>query len=146
MSVSIQQGDRLKGFSRDVTAERIAAYADASGDHNPLHLDPEYAKTTQFGGVIAHGMLSMAFVCELMAANFPETWHTGSRMKLRFKAPVFPGETVKVTGEVQSVKETGGVTVAQCSVACLKPDGVEALSGTVSVPLWSPAPSYPSSI
>ncbi len=132
---AIGQGDRLNGFNREVTLERIAEYADASGDHNPLHLDEEYAKTTQFGGVIAHGMLSMAFVCELMAMNFPATWHAGGKMKLRFKAPVFPGETITVNGEVQAIREVDGKPVAQCSVACLKPDGTEALSGTITVPL-----------
>lgn len=130
-----KQGDQLTGFSRGVTTERIAEYAEASGDHNPLHLDPEYAKTTQFGGVIAHGMLSMAFIGELMASNFPETWHRGGKMKLRFKAPVFPGETVTVSGKVQSVKETENGSQGQCSVSCMKPDGTEALSGTITIPL-----------
>ena len=68
-----EPGTPLAGFEREVTEERIRAYAEASGDHNPVHLDHEYAKTTQFGGIIAHGMLSMAFVSELMAANVPDT-------------------------------------------------------------------------
>lgn len=129
----IQVGDRLHGFSRTVTQERIAAYAESSGDRNPLHLDPDYAGTTQFGGVIAHGMLSMAFICELMAMNFPNTWSEGGKLKLRFKAPVFPGETINVTGEIQSVRDIEGKMTAQCAVACVKPDGTEALSGTISV-------------
>lgn len=133
--LTLKEGDQLKGFSREVTLERIAAYADASGDHNPLHLDADYAKTTQFGGVIAHGMLSMAFIGELMAANFPETWHRGGKMKLRFKAPVFPGETIVVSGEVKSVREEEQGQVAQCAIACIKPDGTEALGGTITVPL-----------
>ena len=132
---TLQAGHRLLGFERTVTDARIGAYAEASGDFNPVHLDPGYAKTTQFGGVIAHGMLSMAFVSELMAVNFPQTWHAGGKMKLRFKAPIFPGETVTVFGEVQSVRETETGLVAQCSVGCRKPDGTEALSGTVTVPL-----------
>lgn len=132
---TLSQGQALRGFSREVTPERIAAYADASGDHNPLHLDAGYAQTTQFGGVIAHGMLSMAFVSELMASNFPKTWHSSGKMKLRFKAPVYPGETVEVSGTVQSVKEGADGPIAQCSVSCVKPDGTEALSGTVTVPL-----------
>lgn len=130
-----QAGQQLRGFARTVTDDRVRAYAEASGDFNPVHLDPEYAKTTQFGGVIAHGMLSMAFISELMASNFPETWHRGGKMKLRFKAPVFPGETVTVFGEVQSVRDTETGRVAQCEVGCRKSDGTEALSGTVTVPL-----------
>ncbi len=131
----LKQGDELTGFTREVTLDRIAKYAEASGDHNPLHLDADYASTTQFGGVIAHGMLSMAFIGELMEANFPETWHRGGKMKLRFKAPVYPGETVKVSGEVRSVREVDGTTEAQCSVTCTKPDGTEALGGSITVPL-----------
>ena len=131
----MNKGQELEGFSRAVTRDRIAAYADASGDHNPLHLDDVYAKSTQFGGVIAHGMLSMAFVCELMAVNFPATWHAGGKMKLRFKAPVLPGETVRVTGQVQDIKDSQDGALALCSISCIKPDGVEALSGTFTVPL-----------
>lgn len=125
----------MRGFERTVTTQRIAAYAVASGDHNPLHLDPEYAATTEFGGVIAHGMLSMAFIAELMAANFPDVWHKGAKMKLRFKAPVFPGETVSVFGRVRSVRDDGGAVIVQCDVGCRKPDGTDALSGTVWVPV-----------
>ena len=131
----MNKGQKLQGFSRTVTRERISAYADASGDHNPLHLDDAYAETTQFGGVIAHGMLSMGFVCEVMAANFPGAWHNGGKMKLRFKAPVMPSETIEVAGEVQDVKATDEGSIAVCAVTCVKPDGTEALSGTVSVPV-----------
>jgi acyl dehydratase len=77
----------------------------------------------------------MAFVCEMMATNFPDTWHAGGKMKLRFKAPVFPGETVTVSGEVQSVREIDGNNKAQCSVSCTKPDGTEVISGSITVAL-----------
>ena len=56
-------------------------------------------------------------------------------MKLRFRAPVFPGETVTVYGTVNAVKATEQGEVAVCDVACKKPDGEEALTGTVTVPL-----------
>jgi len=130
-----EAGQPLCGFEREMTATRIKDYADASGDHNPAHLDPEYARTTQFGGVIAHGMLSMAWVSELMAVNFPLTWHSGGKMKLRFRAPVFPGETVTVFGKIDSIRKTEQGEVATCNVGCRKPDGVEALTGTATVPL-----------
>jgi len=47
--------------SREVTDELVRAFAEVSGDHNPIHLDDEFAKTTRFGRRIAHGMLSGAF-------------------------------------------------------------------------------------
>lgn len=133
--MKIEEGQSLKGFEIEMTVDRINAYARASGDLNPVHIDPEYAKGTQFGGVIAHGMLSLAFISELMAINFPESWHKCGTMKVRFRAPVFPDETVTVSGHVTSVKETELGTVAQCDVFCKKPDGKDALTGSITVPL-----------
>ena len=60
-------GDKLSGFKREITQERVNSYAEASGDHNPIHLDTAYAASTQFGTRIAHGMLSLALVTEMLA-------------------------------------------------------------------------------
>jgi 3-hydroxybutyryl-CoA dehydratase len=68
-------GDQLAGFERQISHDRVNAYAEASGDHNPIHLDESYAATTQFGTRIAHGMLSLALVTEMLATSFPNTWH-----------------------------------------------------------------------
>ena len=128
-------GDTLIGFERRVTQERIEAYANASGDFNPIHLDAEFAKTTQFGQRIAHGMLVLAFVSEMLASNFPDTWHSGGRLKVRFRAPVLPGETVAVFGEVTGISNSDGQSVLQLAIGCRKPDGSEAISGEASVPV-----------
>ena len=55
---------------KEITQEMINEYADAIGDHNPIHVDPEFAKTTPFSGTIAHGMLVAASISELMAREF----------------------------------------------------------------------------
>ncbi|HXF51049.1 MAG TPA: MaoC family dehydratase, partial [Dehalococcoidia bacterium] len=78
-------------LSRTVTREAIAAYADAVGDHNPIHVDEAFARTTPFGGVIAHGMLALAYVSETMERAFGERWARSGRLKVRFKLPARPG-------------------------------------------------------
>ena len=132
-------GDALSGFERLVTQDRVNAYAEASGDHNPIHLDEAYAATSQFGTRIAHGMLSLALVAEMLAIEFPNTWHSGGKIKVRFTAPIFPGETVTTYGEITSIDvigdETGGVRTATCAVGCKKPDGKYAVTGRATVPL-----------
>ncbi|TDI92990.1 MAG: hypothetical protein E2O75_02355 [Chloroflexi bacterium] len=132
-------GDALSGFERLVTQDRVNAYAEASGDHNPIHLDEAYASTSQFGTRIAHGMLSLALVAEMLAIEFPNTWHSGGKLKVRFTAPIFPGETVTTYGEITSIDvigdETGGVRTATCTVGCKKPDGTDAVTGRATVPL-----------
>jgi 3-hydroxybutyryl-CoA dehydratase len=126
-------GDALVGFERQITQDRVDAYADASGDHNPIHLDEAYASTTQFETRIAHGMLSLALVTEMLASEFAETWHKGGKLKVRFNAPVFPGEVVVIYGEIISINETDEGTVATCSIGCKKPDGTDAVSGRATV-------------
>ncbi|MEX0763449.1 MAG: MaoC family dehydratase [Dehalococcoidia bacterium] len=128
-------GDLLSSISREVTQERVEAYAEAARDFNPIHLDEQFAAGTQFGRRIAHGMLILAFVSEMLAADFPDTWHTGGRLKVRFKNPVFAGETVTTFGEITAVRDSPAGPVAECTVGCRRPDGFEAVSGQAFVPL-----------
>jgi 3-hydroxybutyryl-CoA dehydratase len=132
---SLSVGDALTGFERQITQDRVDAYAEASGDHNPIHLYESYASTTQFGTRIAHGMLSLALVTEMLATNFPNTWHDGGKLKVRFSAPVFPGETVVTYGEVTAIDESDDGLIATCTIRCKKPDGTDAVAGRATVPL-----------
>ena len=101
-----------------ITQEQLQRYADASGDHNPLHLDPEFAAKTQFGGTIAHGMLVLAFVSEMLTAAFGQAWLDSGRLKVRFRAPARPGDTVEATGLVVAVN---GANVSVTSNAAAEP-------------------------
>ena len=104
-------GQRLPSLERPVTLDTITRYAEASGDRNPLHLDPKYAATTRFGGPIAHGMLVLAYVSEALTAAFGKAWLSGGRLKARFRAPARPGDTVTVRGSI--VKVENGRTHAE---------------------------------
>ena len=84
---------------RQITQNQINSYADASGDHNPIHVDAAFAATTPFGGTIAHGMLVLALVGELMHAEHGEGWLQSGTLKVRFKAPTRPGDTVTASAE-----------------------------------------------
>ena len=128
-------GDSLTGFEREITQNRVDAYAEASGDHNPIHLDESYASTTQFGTRIAHGMLSLALVTEMLATEFSSTWHSGGKLKVRFSAPVFPGETVVTYGEITAIDESEDKLTATCTIGCKKTDGTDAVVGRATVPL-----------
>ena len=78
---------------RTLSQEQLQAYADAPHDHNPIHVDPEFARSTPFGGTIAHGMLVLALIGEMMQASFGARWTSSGRLKVRFKAPARPGDT-----------------------------------------------------
>lgn len=84
-----------------VDQDLITRYAHVSGDMNPLHTDPEFAKTTQFGRTIAHGMLTLAFVSQAMRDWAGAGWENSGLLQVTFVAPVFAGDEVIVQIEAQ---------------------------------------------
>ena len=128
-----QVGDHLPEIEKLVTQAQIGRYASASGDFNPIHVDHDFAAKSQFGGTIAHGMLIAASISEMMAAVFGDKWARGGRLKIRFRAPVFPGERVIAFGQVSAVRERDGAQVVDCSVGVRKLDGEVAITGVASV-------------
>ena len=123
------ENDSLPVVTKTITQEKINRYADASGDHNLLHLDPAFAATTQFGGTIAHGMLGLAYVSEMMTTAFGEAWLKGGRLKIRFRGAARPGDTVTASGRV--VRVEGGET--KCEVECRNQTGDVLVSGDAEV-------------
>ena len=83
--------------TKEITQGMINNWADVIGDHNPIHIDEEYAKTTQFGGTIAHGTLLLAFVDQLMVRELSDRWLKGGwSFRSKIRLPVRPGDTVRV--------------------------------------------------
>jgi 3-hydroxybutyryl-CoA dehydratase len=114
---------------RTITQEQLHAYADASGDQNPIHVDPEFAATTPFGGTIAHGMLVLALIGEMMHAAYGERWLREGRLKARFKAPTRPGSTV--TASADAGRQTGAAI--EHAVQCVNEAGEVLIEGRASV-------------
>lgn len=114
---------------RQLPQARINAYADASGDHNPIHIDPAFAATTPFGGTIAHGMLVLALIGEMMRASFGDAWSTTGKLKVRFKAPTRPGDTVTASASLS--KKTDNV--AEYAVQCATQTGEVVIEGRAAV-------------
>ena len=78
-------------------------------------------------------MLIAASISEMMTAAFKIDWLNGGTMKLRFRAPVFPGESIETTGVVKSTREVGGRREVTCTVDVRKEDGEAAINGQAVV-------------
>ena len=117
--------------AKPLTQEQIARYADASGDHNPIHVDEAFARATPFGGTIAHGMLVLASISELMAAAFGESWLTGGRLRVRLRAPARPGDTITASAQPQTARDGASLVY---SVECRNQKSELLISGTAEVP------------
>jgi 3-hydroxybutyryl-CoA dehydratase len=87
-------------LSRTVTEADIAAFAEVSGDKNPVHLDAQYAAGTMFKERIAHGMLSAAYISAVFGMKLPGPGAIYISQTLNFKAPVKIGDTVVTTVRV----------------------------------------------
>jgi 3-hydroxybutyryl-CoA dehydratase len=81
----------------------IRAFAEISTDHNPVHLDDEYAQQTIFGGRIAHGMLTAALISAVIGEQLPGHGTIYLGQDLRFMAPVRPGDVVRAEVTVADI-------------------------------------------
>jgi acyl dehydratase len=111
-----------------VTQEQVNLFADATGDHQWIHVDPERAKAGPFGGTIAHGYLTLSLVPALMQTiyrvdNLAMGINYGAE-KVRFPAALPVGSTVRAGAELVSVREVaqGAQAVVRVTVQA---DGVE---------------------
>ncbi|ATI03165.1 MULTISPECIES: MaoC family dehydratase [Cycloclasticus] len=111
-------GASIGELTQAVDQSMIDAYADASGDINPLHIDPEFAKTTFFGRTIAHGLLTLAFVSRVLSAWNWQGWAYGGELNVSFLGPVYPGDTVCVSGDIEQIEKREDGVYARCQLAC----------------------------
>lgn len=101
-----------------VSEAAIEAFAEVSGDRNPVHLDQAYAEATVFRGRIAHGMLTAAYISALLAGELPGPGAIYLTQSLEFLRPVRIGDVLTVRVEVTAIDEkTAQVTLAtSCSL------------------------------
>lgn len=95
-------GEVLPTLAKTVTREDVKAYADASGDQNPLHQDDGSARAVGFPGIIAHGMFTMAHLTSCLVAWLGDA-SALRRLRVQFRAPVFMGETIVAGGTVRAL-------------------------------------------
>lgn len=91
----VESGEPLFEAHEEVAEDQPARYAEASGDHNPIHLDPAAAKSAGFPGVVLHGMCTMAFAAKALVENLAGGDPARiRRIRVEFARPVFPGQTL----------------------------------------------------
>ena len=127
------EGNELLELKKEIIQENINLYAEASKDFNPIHIDEEFAKSTPLGGTIAHGMLILAYVSQMLIANFGRDWLNNGKLNVRFKTPAKPGDTVTISGKVRKIETTESGTSIKCAVFCLNHTGETIISGDASL-------------
>ena len=95
----LNEGD-VHTFEFTASRESVDLFAKATGDSNPVHMDEEFAKTTPFGGCIAHGVLSIGYISAVLGRDFPGNGTIYLSQTAKFLAPVPVGSTLKVSVQV----------------------------------------------
>ncbi|QQE77570.1 MaoC/PaaZ C-terminal domain-containing protein [Alicyclobacillus sp. SO9] len=112
-----------------VTKTQLVMYSGASGDFNPIHTVDEFAEAAGLGGVIAHGMLTMAFVGQMLTDAIGEDGDL-LNFSVRFKEMVRPGDVVTCEGTVVELQEEGATNVAVCDISAFTSPEKVVVTGT----------------
>ena len=111
-------------LTRHVTQDTIDEFARSTGDVNPAHLDPDYARGTRFGGVIAHGMWSGALISAVLGTLLPGPGTIYLEQSMRYRRPVRPGDTLTAMVTVAALDGERQRVELECEVVNQHGDAV----------------------
>ena len=119
-------------FTKTITEHDVFAFADASGDFNPLHIDEEYARRSRFGKRIAHGILMAGIISTVLGSEIPGIGTIFVELHIRFLKPVFFGDTITANAIVSQIMNPKRVRLV---VYCVNQNGEDvALGNAVVIP------------
>ena len=128
--MNLKVGDTAE-VSKTIADEDVRAFAELTGDRNPVHLDDAYAASTRFGRRIAHGMLGASLISAVLANELPGRGTVYLSQTLRFTAPVFLGDTVTARVVVKGVREDKPVVTLE--TVCTNGRGERVVEGEAVV-------------
>ena len=137
MITALKVGQRVS-TTRVFSPDDVRTYATLSGDANPIHLDPDYARRTVFGRPIVHGLLATSLFSQLMGEELPGPGTIYLGQSLRFLRPVFVGDEVTASVEITHIREDKPIVTLRTTVATQ--DGI-AVDGEAIVKV--PGPTVP---
>lgn len=132
---SVQKGENLPRLIKNITQEKINLYAQASGDFNPIHVDEDFARKSPLGGTVAHGMLILSYISQMMTIAFGQSWLSGGKLNVRFKEPARPGDVITVSGNIRNIKQEKSEIQVDCNVLCQNQKGEAVVTGESSLRL-----------
>ena len=128
--MKLNVGDTAE-ITRTIVESDIEAFADVTGDRNPVHLDDEFAKNTRFGRRIAHGMLTASLISSVLANQLPGEGSVYLGQTLQFVMPVFPGDEVTARVTVIEVRENR--PIVKLETLCVNQRGETVIRGEATV-------------
>ena len=128
--MTMKVGDSAE-ITKTIEQSDIDAFANVTGDHNPVHVDEEFAKTTRFGRRIAHGMLTASLISAVLANHLPGEGSVYLGQTLQFVAPVFPGDEITARVTVKEIREDK--PILKLETVCVNQRGELVIRGEATV-------------
>jgi acyl dehydratase len=130
----VNVGDDLTPFTAaPISRHALALYCGASGDHNPIHVDIDFAKRAGMDDVFAHGMLSMAYLGRLLTNWVPQ--QALRKYGVRFVAITHVGDSITCSGKVMEKFEQDGEKRVRVELTTINQDGQIKLKGEATIAL-----------
>lgn len=127
---NMKVGDSAE-ITKTIEQTDINAFADVTGDHNPVHVDEAFAQTTRFGRTIAHGMLGASLISAVLANKLPGAGSIYLGQTLQFVAPVFPGDEITARVTVKEIREDK--PIVKLETVCVNQRGEVVIRGEATV-------------
>lgn len=128
--MKLNAGDSAE-ITKTIEEADIVAFAEVTGDHNPVHLDESFAQKTRFGRRIAHGMLTASLISAVLANKLPGQGSVYLGQTLQFVAPVFPGDEVTARVTVTAVRNDK--PIVKLETICVNQRGETVIRGEATV-------------
>jgi len=128
--MKFKAGDNAE-TTRKIEQSDIDAFAEITGDHNPVHVDEAFAQQTRFGRRIAHGMLTASLISSVLANKLPGEGSVYLGQTLQFVAPVFPGDEVTARVTVKEVRDDK--PIVKLETICVNQRGETVIRGEATV-------------
>ena len=127
---SLKEGDEIPALIiPPVSRQTLALYCGASGDHNPIHVDLDYAKSAGLNDVIAHGMLSAGYLARMLTEWVPQS--AIRSIKNRFTAMTHIGDSVTCTGKVVEKFQKGNEKLVRLEMQAHTPEALTIIAEAV---------------
>jgi acyl dehydratase len=128
--MQLKIGDKFS-TSKQITDAVVRAFAELSGDYNPIHLDDEFAARTRFGKRIAHGMISGALISAVLGYELKDRKIVYLSQTMKFTAPVFIDDTVTATATVTNIREDKHIVIVE--TICTNQKGETVVKGEAAI-------------
>lgn len=128
--MKLKIGDKFS-TTKQITDSVVRAFAEFSGDYNPIHLDEEFAKTTRFKRRIAHGMISGALISAVLGYELKDRKIVYLSQTMKFVAPVYIDDAVTVTATVTNIREDKPIVTVE--TVCTNQNGETVVKGEAAI-------------